>query len=95
MREKPVKEAWVGDAVLTLYARLKILREDARVDGEKCKRLTSNRFLGTFGEPTEVEAKVGRIYNHEGLEAAFAWIEEHLVPIFERQEQNRVKKGRI
>ena len=62
MKAAPVEDAWIGDAVLALYARLKILREDGRVDGEKCKRLTSNQFLGTLGEPTKVEANIGRIY---------------------------------
>ena len=91
MAERPVNEAWIGDAVLALYARLKILREDGRVDGEKCKRLTSNQFLGTLGEPTKVEADVGRVYARDGLEAAFHWIEQHLLPLFERQEANRMK----
>jgi hypothetical protein len=89
MGELPVNEAWIGDAVLALYARLKILREDGRVDGEKCQRLTSNRFLGTLGEPTRVEAQVGRVYARDGLAAAFHWIEQHLLPLFERQEANR------
>jgi 23S rRNA maturation mini-RNase III len=88
-----VEEAWIGDAVLTLYARLKVLREDGRVDGEKCKRLTSNQFLGTIGEPTKVEAEVGRVYEREGLQAAFGWIEQHLVPMFERQEENRARRA--
>jgi dsRNA-specific ribonuclease len=88
-----VEEAWIGDAVLALYARLKILREDGRVDGEKCKRLTSNRFLGTLGEPTKVEAQVGRVFASEGLEGAFRWIDQHLLPLFERQEANRLRRG--
>ncbi len=92
MEEPPVNQAWIGDAVLALYARLKILREDGRVDGEKCKRLTSNQFLGNFGEPTKVEAKIGRVYVREGLEAAFQWIEHHLLPLFERQEANQTKR---
>jgi len=92
MEEPPVNQAWIGDAVLALYARLKILREDGRVDGEKCKRLTSNQFLGTLGEPTKVEAEVGRVYARDGLEAAFHWIERHLLPLFERQEVNRMKR---
>jgi hypothetical protein len=87
-----VEDAWIGDAVLTLYARLKILREDGKVDGEKCKRLTSNQFLGTLGEPTKVEAQIGRVYTSGGLEAAFGWIEGHLLPLFERQEENRKKR---
>jgi hypothetical protein len=85
-------EAWIGDAVLSLYARLKILREDGVLDGDKCVRLTSNRFLGSVGEPTRVEAEIGRCFEREGLPGAFAWIEKHLVPMFERQEQNRKRK---
>jgi hypothetical protein len=88
MTELLVNEAWIGDAVLALYARLKILREDGRVDGEKCQRLTSNRFLGTLGEPTRVEAQIGRVYGRDGLRAAFLWIEQNLLPLFERQEAN-------
>jgi hypothetical protein len=88
-----VQEAWIGDAVLSLYARLKILREDGALDGEKCVRMTSNQFLGTIGEPTKVEAEVGRVYAGAGLAAAFSWIEEHIVPMFEKQEANRLRKA--
>jgi len=87
-----INEAWIGDAVLALYARLKILREDGRVDGEKCKRLTSNQFLGTLAEPTKVEAELGRIYERDGIEAAFRWIDANLLPLFERQEENRNRR---
>jgi hypothetical protein len=93
-RDAQVTQAWIGDAVLALYARLRILREDGRVDGEKCKRLTSNQFLGTLGEPTKVEAEVGLVYARAGLEAAFQWIEQHLLPLFERQEANRERRNR-
>jgi dsRNA-specific ribonuclease len=97
MKEPPandaqVREAWIGDAVLALYARLKILREEGRVDGEKCKRLTSNQFLGTLGEPTKVEAEIGRVYARDGLDAAFRWVEQHLLPLFERQQANRNRR---
>ena len=85
-------EAWIGDAVLSLYARLKILREDGVLDGAKCIRLTSNHFLGARGEPSKVEAEIGRCFERHGLPGAFAWIEQHLVPLFERQEQNRARK---
>ncbi|HMF75554.1 MAG TPA: ribonuclease III domain-containing protein [Bryobacteraceae bacterium] len=85
-------DAWIGDAVLSLYARLKILREDGGLDGDKCIRLTSNKFLAAVGEPTRVEAEIGRRFESEGLMGAFAWIEEHLLPMFERQEQNRLRK---
>jgi hypothetical protein len=86
-------DAWVGDAVLTLYARRKIVAESGAIDAEKSKRLTSNQFLGSLGEPTKVEAEIGKIYNAEGLEAAFRWIERNLLPLFERQEENLTKKA--
>jgi hypothetical protein len=92
MQPPAVNDAWIGDAVLTLYARLKILREDSCVDGEKSTRLTSNQFLGSLGEPTDVEAKIGRVYERDGLEASFQWIEQNLIPLFERQEQKRKRR---
>jgi len=94
-RAQLVQEAWVGDAVLSLYARCRILREDGVLDGAKCVRMTSNQFLGTLGEPTKVEAEVGRVYARSGLDAAFAWIEQHVMPMFERQELNRLKRQNL
>ena len=91
-REEVLKEAWIGDAVLCLYARQKILREDGCLDGEKYMRMTSNRFLACIGEPSEVEAGIGRVFERGGLEAAYLHIEQHLIPLFERQEQNYLKK---
>jgi len=93
MKPPPVEDAWIGDAVLALYARLKILREYGQVDGEQCKRLTSNQFLGSLGEPTKVEAEIGRVYARDGLEAAFQWIDLHLLPLYKRQEKNRIRKS--
>lgn len=90
-RSKEQADAWVGDAVLLLYARQRILRQDGKVDGAKCVRMTSNQFLGCFGEPTSVEARLGRVYAEGGLEKAFSWIEETLVPLFDRQEAKRRK----
>jgi hypothetical protein len=87
-----IQEAWIGDAVLSLYARMKILREDGALDGDKCIRLTSNKFLGSIGEPTRVEAEIGRRFERDGLTGAFAWIDENLIPVFEKQEQNRQRK---
>ncbi len=84
-----IQEAWIGDAVLTLYARLRILRESESVDGDKATRMTSNRFLGAFGEPTAVEAKIGREYEANGLDAAFDWIQTQLMPLHEKQEAGR------
>ena len=91
-RQRILQEAWVGDAVLSLYVRAKILREDGKLDGEKCVRMTSNQFLASFGEPSEVEAELGRVYASSGLQAAFLWIEARLLPTFERQEHNRLKR---
>lgn len=84
---KILEEAWVGDAVLSLYARRRILDEGRGIDNEKAIRMTSNKFLQVTGEASEVEARIGRLYEAEGLEAAFAWIETTLVPVFEKQER--------
>ena len=75
-RRQILEEAWVGDAVLGLYARRAILRAMGAVDGERFVEMTSNRFLARFGEPSEVEAQIGRVYERDGLEAAFEWIEK-------------------
>ena len=91
-REQILREAWVGDAVLGLYVREKILREDGRVDGEKFGKMTSNQFLLAFGEPSEVEAQIGRVYATEGLAGAFSWIEAKLLPLWTRQEEKRLRR---
>ena len=51
-----LQQAWLGDAVLALYVREKILREDGVLDGDKYTRMTSNQFLSAWGEPSAVEA---------------------------------------
>jgi hypothetical protein len=79
-RRRVLEEAWVGDAVLCLYARRAILRAAGAVDGERFTQITSNRFLTRFGEPSEVEAEIGRIFERDGLEAAFGWIDETMGP---------------
>jgi hypothetical protein len=88
-RREALQYAWTGDAVLTLYAREMILREDGAVDGAKAARMTSNRFLTAFGEPTEVEAEIGRVYEDGGLSAAYAHIERRILPVFQKQEAKR------
>ena len=77
--------AWVGDAVLALFAREFVLRERKTMDGEWFTRLTSNDFLSAFGNPTRVEASIGKLYREGGLEGAFAWMESNLVPLFRKQ----------
>ena len=93
-RERILQEAWIGDAVLSLYARSKILRESGRVEGQRLVLMTSNQFLSALGEPSEVEAELGRAYRDHGLESAFAWIEERIIPLFNKQEANRLRKGK-
>jgi dsRNA-specific ribonuclease len=83
------QDAWIGDAVLELYARSWILRRHGVVDAEMKTRFTCNQFLNCVANPTKVEADIGVIYQREGLEAAFAWIRQHLEPLFEKQENNR------
>ena len=77
--------AWIGDAVLALFARQFVLRERNVMDGEWFTRMTSNEFLSAFGNPTRVEASIGKLFLDGGLEAAFAWMDAELVPLFRRQ----------
>src|ERR1019366_6448125 len=90
-RQKILEEAWIGDAVLSLYARSRILDEGGAVNSETLERMTSNRFLAAFGEPSSVEAEIGRAYERGGLSGGFAWIEEHLMPVYRRQEEKRLR----
>lgn len=83
------ESAWIGDAVLALFARQYVLRERGSMDGEWFTRLTSNDFLSAFGNPTRVEASIGRLYREAGLQAAFDWMDAHLVPLFRKQIGNR------
>jgi len=85
------ESAWIGDAVLALFARSWVLRERGSMDGEWFTRLTSNEFLSAFGQPTRVEAKIGELYREQGLEAAFAWMDENLVPLLRKQMKRRQK----
>jgi hypothetical protein len=90
-RRRILQEAWIGDAVLALFAREMILREDGEIDGEKSVRLTNNHFLAGFGDPSEVEAEIGREYQDKGLAAAFAYIEARLLHSFRKREAKRIK----
>ncbi len=86
------EEAWVGDAVLALFARNWILAKDSKMNGEKFVRFTSNDFLRRLGNPTSVEAEIGRIYKKDGIEAAFTHLEENILPLFIQVEKSRVKQ---
>ena len=83
------ENAWIGDAVLELYVRSQILRQEGKVDAEMKTRFTCNQFLSCHGNPTAVEAEIGVIYQREGLEAAFARIRNTLEPLFVKQEAKR------
>ncbi|MEO0793686.1 MAG: hypothetical protein AAFX93_00910 [Verrucomicrobiota bacterium] len=84
--------AWIGDAVLGLYARKWIL---AQVDIKAENRahefiaMTANEFLACIGEPTKIEAAIGDLYESEGLDAAFKHIEETILPLYQKQRKNR------
>ncbi|MCF6313729.1 MAG: hypothetical protein L3J39_14895 [Verrucomicrobiales bacterium] len=82
-------QAWIGDTVLDLFARDYILRQLGKMDGEMLARMTCNQFLSALGNPTVVEAEIGVVYERQGLQAGFAWIEENLLPIFLKQERKR------
>lgn len=90
-RRKVLEEAWIGDAVLSLYARRHILAEKGEVNSEQLERMTSNRFLTALGEPSSVEAEIGRVFETGGIEPAFHWIEEKILPMFRRQEEKRLR----
>lgn len=73
------QQAWVGDAVLALFTRRWILEKFGVMDGELMNMISSNHFLSRVGNPTAVEAEIGRVFEADGLDAAFAWIEEKLM----------------
>ncbi len=87
-----LQQAWLGDAVLALYVRERILSEQGHLDGDLYTRMTSNHFLSSIGEPSAVEAEIGEHYRIGGLPAAYQFIEERLMPVFARQEANRRKR---
>lgn len=83
--------AWIGDAVLALYAREFVLRERGCMDGIWFTHLTSNEFLSAFGNPTSVEARIGEIYRKEGLKPAHDYIEREFLPLFRKQIVKKTK----
>ncbi|MDQ8202422.1 hypothetical protein [Pelagicoccus sp. SDUM812003] len=93
--EKKTK-AWVGDAVLALYAREWILAQTDIAVADRAavfKSMTSNQFLSAMGQPTQVEADIGMVYEREGLQAAFDYMEERLLPVFKKQRRNQKRLG--
>lgn len=90
-------QAWIGDAVLALFARRWILRQEAAGKGlgehrvEAFRHLTSNQFLASIGRPTEVEAAIGIVYQQQGEAAAFDFIEGRILPVYLKQRRNRLR----
>ena len=80
------EEAWIGDAVLGLFARRWILERTGRMDAEMFTAMTSNQFLSTIGNPTRMESRIGRRFLDEGLAAACAFIEAEVLPTFLAQQ---------
>ena len=85
-------EAWVGDAVLALFVREWLLDRDGKINGEAFKQFTTNDFLRSLGNPTAVEAEIGRVYQRGGLEAGFAHVREKILPLFLQQERVRNRR---
>lgn len=81
--------AWLGDAVLGLWARQRILKLRGTIHTQDFLNLTSNQFLLSLGRPTKVEAEIGLVYEQDGLETACRYIEQRLLPVYERQEAKR------
>lgn len=88
-RKAILEDAWLGDAVLALFARQRILAAGQGIDHEKAVRLTSNKFLSILGEASEVEARIGVLYKDKGLDAAFSYIESEIEPLFLKGELKR------
>ncbi len=88
------EEAWIGDTVLDLFARSWILENNGTLSGEMLRRMTCNNFLACFGNPTTIEARIGKIYADKGLQPAFDWIEAELLPRFKKQELNLNRQQR-
>jgi dsRNA-specific ribonuclease len=87
-------DAWLGDAVLELYVRAYILRQHGCIDAEMKTRFTSNQFLNSLGNPTRVEAAIGQLHQRHGLQAALDWIQQHVEPLFLKQEAKKRREGK-
>lgn len=86
------EKAWVGDSVLGLFAREWLLKETGRIESDEYIQMTCNRFLSTMGQPTKMEAKIGHIYETDGLAAAYSFMQDELIPQYLVMKKNRLKK---
>lgn len=98
MTSREIKDlAWIGDAVLALWAREWLLGQPSNplfTRQQLFIRLTSNAFLQSLGEPTHVEAQIGTVYQQNGLNSAFSYIDDNLRPLFEKHLKNATKGHR-
>jgi len=86
--------AWLGDAVLALFAREHVLKRIGFINTQAFHDLTCNAFLTGIGRPTRVEAEIGLVYQRDGLAAAFAYIEARVLPLWRAQEARRARQRR-
>jgi hypothetical protein len=86
--------SWIGDALLSLFAREWILQHEAQLGGMRSdlfRDMTSNHFLSAFGSPSVVEARIGAAYRSGGLLAAQKYFDETIAPLFLKQHANRTR----
>ncbi|MEM6820862.1 MAG: ribonuclease III domain-containing protein [Verrucomicrobiota bacterium] len=86
--------AWIGDAVLALFARRWILEHQDQFNHSKqdlFRWMTSNQFLSSLGKPTSIEAQIGKLYETQGWDACSEWISKEIVPLFVKQMKNRTR----
>ncbi|MDG1701830.1 MAG: ribonuclease III domain-containing protein [Opitutae bacterium] len=89
--------AWIGDAVLALFARRWILKQSnikIKERADAFKAMTSNEFLSYFGEPTKIECEIGILFENEGLTKANDYIETRLLPSFIKKQSQKKLPGR-
>ena len=85
------EDAWIGDAVLSVYARTRVLREQGKISANDERLLVSNRIINSYAQPTKTEALIGRRFRESGFDAAMLWIRENLEPVWAKQTEKRMK----
>ncbi|MDQ8195563.1 hypothetical protein QEH59_14110 [Coraliomargarita sp. SDUM461004] len=96
IEEQKRSKAWIGDAVLALFAREWILKQSDISAKERANvfiQMTSNQFLSSLGEPTAMEAEIGVVYETAGLAAAFSHIEAKFLPVFIKRRTKSKQPG--
>jgi len=96
IEEEKRTKAWIGDAVLALFAREWILKQSdisVKQRAEVFIQMTSNQFLSSLGEPTAMEAEIGVVYEDQGLQAAFEFIEGKFLPLFIKRRTKSKQPG--